>query len=668
MAKTVQFSVPRQSNPQQTYSFPQGFAGGMNISVSADQIAPNQSPDMLNCSYDDGGVPTKRMGFARVTAASWGDTPIRGLHEYWRIGATEAIFLVAHGGKLYSYNEETGTKTNLCTGDVTSFNDGVISFFVAGDKCYFLTGNEFLYYDGENPVSTVQSIAKVPVVATATKPDGTGGIPNEAFNHLSQKWIRKYSPDGTSKDFVIPKFDDVTLSSNLFKAWVNGVEMTENAGFTVDRVNWKFSFPTPPVQGTDTIEIQIEATNLMDPTVISKCTRAIEFGGKNDSVVLVTGNPSFPNTIYYSWVYDPTYFPEDYDFNVGGDSRSISGWGRMNEYLVTYKEPGDDMLQWYSEIDLDTDGNISFSTYGLNDEFGCIAPRTVKPAQNGLLALSNKGVIWTWPSLVKGQANSKIVSQNINGRNGIARGLLDNDDSDLKSAHATVYGNKYMLRVKDTVWILDLDYSDLSQGICCWYPFDNIPGLASSFAERKSRLYFGTQNGVIYKERLRTDLFADQIYSEDSIEYGIANTFYDAYWTSPMLHVGGREWIKKFERLLSTFKPGELPTDVIMTLITDQEEESFIIPLEATFYDYNYVYYDRFSYGIETAVPFTQGEKLGYKGEYLQWRLRSGWDNPEFNFSYINFDYGRFGYGNPFYNGMTILSQILQYSNRKMVK
>lgn len=87
----------------QVYDFPQGFSGGMNISVSSDQISPNSSPSMENCSYDEGGIPGKRMGFSRTHAITLGPTPIRDMVEFAQIGqATE--FLVICGGGLFKQN------------------------------------------------------------------------------------------------------------------------------------------------------------------------------------------------------------------------------------------------------------------------------------------------------------------------------------------------------------------------------------------------------------------------------------------------------------------------------------------------------------------------------------------------------------------------------------
>jgi len=598
---------------------------------------------MQDCNYSGGSVPTKRNGFSRVNATSWGDTPIRGTHEFYRIGSDEPIFLIAHGGKLYSYDEVLDTKTDLCTGSVTTFADALVTFFDVGDKCYFLTGTEFLYYDGTNPVATVKSLAYVPVVAMGKKPDGTEGTPNENFNHLSDFWRESFSSNGTATEYQcgIQYQEDgktkITLSANLFKAYIYGEEMVEGSGFTFDRTTWKATFSVAPILGTDNVEIQLEADALMDETVITKCTMAIEYGGKNDSRVMISGHPSYPNLIRFCAVYDPTYWPQDGDFGVGGDARAISGWGRMNEYLITYKQPGDETSQWYSEIDISSSGDVSFPTYGLNDEFGCIAPRTVHPAQNGLLALSDKGVVWTWPSLVKGQANCKMISRNINGRNGIASGLLDNTQSDLKNAHAEVYRNKYMLHVKDKVWVLDLDYSDLANNVFCWYPYSGLYGKAGGFIMRSDVIYMSDNTiGLLYKEKR----------AEEYMLYADDGEAIIGWWTSPVMFLGGREWVKKFERIRITFKTGVWKSH-LLTLISDLGVEELVLDQEAGIFDFGYFDFSNFNFGvINPDYPSTQSEKIGYKGEYFQFKVSN---------SLLN-------------NGLTVLAVGVEYSLRKKVK
>ena len=509
----------------------------------------------------------------------------------------------------------------------SGLTDAETSSFEMGDKVFFLTGADFIYYDGIT-CGNVTDIAYVPTITLGRKTTG-GGTPNERLNHLSNSWKDSFDPDGVAKTFPL-SFSG--LSAKPVTAILNGVDKVETTHFTVNRVTGVATWIDAPPSGTDTLTMQAERIGLMDHTVITRCNMNVEFGGKNNSLVFVAGNPSYPNVARHCWVYDPTYWPEDSDISIGNDSRFITGFGRMNDYLVTYKEPGDEFVQWYSSLDLDADGNISVSTNGLNDEFGCVAPRTVHPAQNGLLALSNRGVVWTWPSLVKGQANCKIVSRNVNGKNGIARGILDNTEADLSLAHAKVSGNKYLLHIKDKVWVLDLDYSDLANGTYCWYPYTGVYGRAGLFFARDNILHIGDNvEGIIYKE-------SEIQFSDDDIAV-------DAWWTSPLMFLGGRNWIKKFGRIRLTFKVGS-GNKHTLTFITDQGPEDIVINQEAGFFSASFFNAEFFNAGVlNPDYPSTQVEKIGYKGEYFQFKIR-----------------------NNRINGLTMLAASIDYSLLKQIK
>ena len=520
--------------------------------------------------------------------------------------------------------------------------DAPTTSFIVGNKTYFLTGNEYIYYDGTN-VGQVTDIAYVPTTVLTKKPDGTGGLSNESFNHLSDKWKESFDGDGVATEYVITKqllsdgLTPITLSANLFKAYIYEVEKTEGVDFTFNRTTWKATFGVAPALGIDNVKIQLEADLLMDQTLITKCTQAVEFDGKGNSLVFITGNPSYPNVARYCWFYDPTYWPQDQDISIGNDARAITGWGRMNDYLVTYKEPGDESVQWYSTLSLDSVGAVSVSTSALNDEFGCLSHKTVHPAQGGILALSDKGVVWTWSSLIKGQANCKIVSQGVNGKNGIAKGILDNTKADLALAHAEVSGNKYLLHIKDKVWVLDLEYSDLANNVYCWYPYTGIFAKAGIFFIRDTVLYIGDNaNGLIYREKQVGEL---ELWSDDGL-------LIDAWWSSPLMFLGGRSWIKKFLRIRITLKVAEGNRHTL-TFITDQGPEDIILYQAAGWLSAANFNAEYFSAGVENRdYPSTQPEKIGYKGQYMAFELRN----------------------NLYNKGMTMLAAEIDYTLLKKIK
>jgi hypothetical protein len=229
------------------------------------------------------------------------------------------------------------------------------------------------------------------------------------------------------------------------------------------------------------------------------------------------------------------------------------------------------------------------------------------------------------------------VSRNINGRNGIAKGLLDNTPADLKNAHAEVYMNKYILFVKDKAWVLDLDYSDLANKIACWYPYTGIYSKAGTFLIRNDRLYMGDKTvGMLYKSQTIGD---DYTFTDDGLAI-------DAWWTSPLMFLGGRDWEKKFERINMTFKP-TYGTEHILSLISDLGVEDIPLLQTAGFFDARYFHAQYLNAGTNNeAYPTTQSEKIGYKGQYIQFRIRNNMLN----------------------RGLTMLAALVSFTLRKAVK
>ena len=623
MAQLIQYNSPASAAPPAPFSFPNGFTGGMNISVMADMIGINQSPDMINTTYE-GSALAKRLGFDRINAESWGAGAVQGMTLYTPPAGTETL-IVAWGGKLWSITDD-GTATSLM-GTPATIANAVTNFFEMGDVLYAYNGTNYVQWTGTGTVTTV--IGKVPEVVTDKNPDGTGGASNEEYNLFSCSWKETFS--GTVGDTVYV-LNMGGLSATPLKAWVDGVEKTETTHFTVDRTAGEITFGVAPGEGTNNVTIQAEITGLFDLTYITKSTAHTIYGGKSDTRLFLCGADS--NTRYRSGLLDPTYFPQSSFELVGSDNEKLVGFGKMIDYLISFKEN----TIWYSYID-DTTSPNTFPTFPLNDEYGCIAARSIQPVQGGLLALSKEGVIFVTPSLVRGQLNTYVVSKNINGRNLVADGLLDNTLADLRSAHSYIYNDKYLLHVKDKVWVLDLKYTDLINKVYCWYPYDGVPGLAKCFIEKDNILHIGSNaNGLVFKE-ISEEESNFKIYLDDGSEV-------EAWWTSPILFLGGRDWVCKYERI-SIFLKGGYCTDHTLTFITDQGVEDVTVRQQAGILHYSFINYACFNYGSDRPIfPESQTEKIGHKGEYFQFRIRN----------------------NTYNRGMVMLGCSIQYSHRKRVK
>jgi len=638
MAKgPVQFKAPK-ATPSQTYSFGKGFAGGMNTHAMADQIAENESPDIMNMELRDGAW-SKRYGFNRVNETSWGIHPVRGTYEFWKEGAASPIILVAWNGKMHSMNTSTGALTNLCTGAKTSIADATVTFFTMNDKAYFLTGTEYCYYDGTNPVAVVAGY--VPTIDQGVAPDGTGGTSYQELNFLIDSYKRSFNGTAGTTEYKLPIEAD---TADI--AWVNGVETT--TGFSLGVDNLTVTFDVAPGEGTNNVIIQATYDGLNDPTNITHCTIAHEWGGSSDTRAFLSGNPEISNRRWYTQVLeggivDATYFPVNNWDDVGSNAEAVTGLGRLVDYEILYKKRSTHYS--YAVGPDDTTGLMSYPILPMNDEYGCIAPRTVCPAQNGLLALSEQGVTYTAASFVRGQLNVAVISEKVNRNNMTVTGGINSFTmAEREAAFAYVYDQKYWLHIQDRVWILDLRYSSLTEGYYCWYPYTGTPGRASCFMESGEVLYAGDDTvGLVY----------EILNAESAHPYRDDDTAYiDAWWTSPMLYGGARDWIKRFRQLSITYG-GQAIANHVLTYTTEDGEDATdltVIGREFDFdnidfdnwtfgsiiaagstvvsyvdsrpFNFDYIDFDNWTFG-SAAYPATIAEKPGYKSEYLQWKIRN---------------------------------------------
>ena len=108
----------------------------------------------------------------------------------------------------------------------------------------------------------------------------------------------------------------------------------------------------------------------------------------------------------------------------------------------------------------------------------------------------------------------------------------------------------------------------------------------------------------------------------------------------------GEDWIKKFKRIRLTFKVGA-GNQHILTFITDQGPEDIILTQEAGFFSASFFNAQFFNAGVENAdYPSTQPEKIGYKGQYMSFKIRN----------------------NQLNRGMTMLAVEIDYSLLKKIK
>lgn len=579
-----------------SFAFEHGNNGGQNMRMQADEIRDDQSPDMLNMCYRE-GVPCNRYGFDRVNAESWGETLVRGFFDFRKLNGTNEI-LVAWGGKIWSFNVDTGVKTDLCTGAKATLTDADTYFFSMGDKAYIYNGTDFCMYDGTNPIADVTPY--IPIVSKERTPVGIG-TENDQLNFLSPSWRDSFN--GTAEDTAYK----LSYEADSVEVYTDGVLVPDTAyTFPTSTDYATVTFASAQGTGVDNVIIIGTKAGITNASAIKKCTQFLVYGGKNDNRVFACRE----NVRYHSGLMDPTFWPIGNYALITSDSEDIVGFGKMIDYLINLKERS----LTYTAIEQGSSGEIVWSVYPMNDEYGCIAKDSIKSVNSGLLffAQTNEGspagVAYLSPSMVRNQMNVQIISRDINSSVHLeTKGLLDYSQTEITNAKAFIYDDKYWLRVGDRCWILDLRMSNFSQGLYCWYPYDGKPADANCFLDYDRHLYLGNTAGSVYKEGVGVD------------EDGSALNF---YWTSPIVSCDTRTWMKDFEELFITFGR-QVSGHHALTFITDDDDEKVdIIITSAQIFDFAEINFADWSFGANP-YPSTQPEIVGYSSEYLQWKIQN---------------------------------------------
>lgn len=539
---------------------------GINVSVTPTQIDETQSPDMLNMALDEKGALNKRAGYERVFATPLGNGAINGMFLY-RKSDGSTVFLFAHGTRLYRLDNEEPVSI------YTSLANRQVNFFSMNGKCYVQDGTNFLVYDGTT-VSRVEDNPYIPTI-TISRPPAGGGEPYEDFNLLGRGFKDSFSADGTAKEFVLSLKG---LDATSVRAEVNGANMNEGSGFTVDRVNGKVTFTTAPTKGTNNVIITAYKTQAGLPNRIKRCQFNVIFGGSNDSYVFMSGNPDEINMIWKSGLDDkglpdPSYWPENGFYRIGNDNEAVQGFSKQYDYLVIEKE----FSKWNIGITIEN-GKVTFPIRPINDQIGTIARNSIQITENNPISLSKEGMYVLKASNIRDERNVEHISETID------RYLLS--ESNLRDAVSVDYDKKYWLALNSKVYVLD--YTQRSKGSFGeWYIFDNIP--AGCFLEANGFLYFGSnREGLLY--RFKKVLYDADPYNDDGQPI-------NAYWKSKPINFGADEYYKVIDQLYVGIKPSgktsveiSYETNNKRSIINENE------PVQFNLFDFNRIDFSNFTF------------------------------------------------------------------------
>jgi hypothetical protein len=139
--------IPQQRRPHinirtgtQYYPFPMfNFTGGLNTKEAVTMIGDNESPDLLNVSFDITGSMVKRNGYQRYIQTSIGNSPVDGL-RFFKQSNGNVYVMASSGGYLWAWYNNTWNQLDSI--------GAYPNFEVYYDTFYAVDGNKFIQFDG----------------------------------------------------------------------------------------------------------------------------------------------------------------------------------------------------------------------------------------------------------------------------------------------------------------------------------------------------------------------------------------------------------------------------------------------------------------------------------------------------------------------------------------
>ena len=253
-------------------------------------------------------------------------------------------------------------------------NEQKSTAFVFNNALYILDGKNYIQYDGEG-FKTVISQATVPLRYQAIKvgESATSGKQYQQANLLHPYGVFEFISDGTTVDYYFP-----VPVKGVAEVKVYGEKTTD---YTVSLENGlhKVTFKTAPVapsakNHSDTyagVEITAELIKNGSVSDITSCTIAEIY----DDRVFFSGNPSYPNRVWFSQLNDPTYFGElDYE-QEGVSDAPITAMMTVADTLLVLKGDSEQESTAYFLSPLTTNEDVKPKAYpstkGLNG-IGCL--------------------------------------------------------------------------------------------------------------------------------------------------------------------------------------------------------------------------------------------------------------------------------------------------------
>ncbi len=476
--------------------------GGINVFDLPFGLENNQSSDMVNLIYRDGGL-TKRDGLCEFVNLPSGRPAMTCQYD------NHSTVYFYDGLNIYAMAVETGEFTLITTVSVEGAEG---NFALFGSDVYFTDGTVF----GKCTASGIQSPTPyVPTVIVGRSPDGIKkkGTANESINGMTDRFYIQFDCDGESNQFFLPEGCE----------YISAVTQ-EEVYFTYNKKTNILQSGNPlPLGYVVTVLVRCVGANRIvgDDLGLYKCKMIAAYAG--DGRIYLCGNGT--NILYPSDVGRPDYFPTDLAARVGNFDE-ITAVGRQYDTLVLFKSHE----TMYAQVGKETVIRC------LNPVIGCDMPGSVQTVGNRLVFANSEGGIYIVVSTTRqSERNVQPISRNIDPK------LFKHTVEAKRKATSVCFEGRYWLCIEDKVYVWDYTTRPyiVSQGTdnaarrLGWYIFEGIN--AGTWFIFYNRLYLTERQSprVSYMVREFTD-------------YGKPIC---AHWKSPVLDFGIPHVYKRIENV-----------------------------------------------------------------------------------------------------------------------
>ena len=371
---------------------------GLNESEDGDtQLKMGEASEMRNWQVTPQYHLRVRPGYE---ATHQFNGPVRGMWTGYVAGELKSI-CAADGGVW-----ELDGRERRRIGDIW---DAPTTMFGFDNKVYFLNGHEYLVWDGDGFVDTVDGY--VPLVATAIAPGG-GGTTVENVNRLTGKRRCQFSADGEATEYHLPERGLLSVD----KVFVDLEQKT--SGWTVDITTGVITFGTAPTAGNNNVEVWYTMPNTLR-ALVEGMRFSEQFNGAADTRVFLYGDGS-AKAIYCgvtdSGKASAEYFPDLYEVIIGSENSPITGMIKYYDRLMSYKADGGAFSTSY-EVTTLADGSVipGFRTVSTNREIGNEAMGQVRLVKNVPRTIYGGNIYdWVYANYAtRDERNAKLISQRV---------------------------------------------------------------------------------------------------------------------------------------------------------------------------------------------------------------------------------------------------------------